>query len=91
MWVPLPGSDALGWGAQFGFETPCFSGELPTTTAEISLWNLIFHHGSGTSPFHVSALPTECLTGSQTSNPLVRRPVLNPLRHTSQGEKLDVF
>ena len=31
------------------------------------------------------------LTGNQTGDPLVRRPVLNPLRHTSQGEKLDVF
>ena len=25
------------------------------------------------------------LTGNQTSDPLVRRPVLNPLSHTSQG------
>ena len=25
------------------------------------------------------------LTGNQTGNPLVRRPVLNPLSHTSQG------
>ena len=25
------------------------------------------------------------LTGNQTSDPLVLRPVLNPLRHTSQG------
>ena len=25
------------------------------------------------------------LTGYQTSNPLLRRPVLNPLSHTSQG------
>ena len=29
----------------------------------------------------------ECaLTGNQTSYPLVRRPVLNPLSHTSQGQ-----
>ena len=28
------------------------------------------------------------LTGNQTGNPLVRRPVLNPLSHTSQGPKL---
>ena len=27
------------------------------------------------------------LTGNRTGNPLVRRPALNPLSHTSQGEK----
>ena len=27
------------------------------------------------------------LTGDQTSDPLVHRPVLNPLGHTSQGKK----
>ena len=28
------------------------------------------------------------LTGNQTGNPLVRRPALNPLSHTSQGPKV---
>ena len=27
------------------------------------------------------------LTGNRTSDPLVRRPALNPLSHTSQGKK----
>ena len=39
------------------------------------------HWGPGRQPRHVP------LTGNQTSNPLVRSPVLNPLSHTSQGYK----
>ena len=35
----------------------------------------------GTCP----ATQAGALTGNQTSDPLVRRPVLNPLSHTSQG------
>ena len=34
--------------------------------------------------------PGMCLTGNQTGNPLVCRPALNPLSHTSQGA-VDIF
>ena len=33
----------------------------------------------------LSRNPGMCLTGNGTSDPLVHRPVLNPLSHTSQG------
>ena len=33
--------------------------------------------------------PACALTGNQTSQPLVRRPVLNPLSYTSQGSLVD--
>ena len=31
------------------------------------------------------------LTGNQTSDPLVHRPALNPLSHTSQGQNIIIF
>ena len=42
--------------------------------------------GPGLQPSHVCAL-----TGNQTSNPLVCRPVLNPLSYSSQGRFPAVF
>ena len=47
----------------------------------ISVWLLLMHPQLGTWP----ATWAYALTGNQTSDPLVCRPVLNPLSHTSQG------
>ena len=47
----------------------------------ISVWLLLTHSLLGTWP----ATQTCVLTGNQTSDPLVCRPVLNPLSHSSQG------
>ena len=52
----------------------------------INVWLPLAHPLPGTWP------PTQAcaLTGNQTSNPLVCRPVLNPLNHTSQGS-INIF
>ena len=47
----------------------------------INVLLLLAHPQPGTCP----ATQACALTGSQTNDPLVRRPVLNPLSHTSQG------
>ena len=39
----------------------------------------------GTAPGTQSATQACALTGNQTGDPLVRRPALSPLSHTSQG------
>ena len=47
----------------------------------INVWLPLTHPLLGTwPPTHACAL-----TGNQTSDPLIRRPVLNPLSHSSQG------
>ena len=45
-------------------------------------WSLECHPSLGTW----SATQACALIGNRTGNPLVRRPALNPLRHTSQGK-----
>ena len=50
----------------------------------ISVWLPLEHPLLGTWPTAQAC----ALTGNQTFNPLVRRPVLNPLSHTSQGRFL---
>ena len=47
----------------------------------INVWLPLMYSLLGTWP----ATPACALTGNQTSDPLVHRPVLNPLSHTSQG------
>ena len=47
----------------------------------ISVWLPLAHHQLGTWP----TTQARALTGNQTSDPLVRRLVLNSLSHTSQG------
>ena len=47
----------------------------------IHVWLPLGHHQLGTRP----ATQACALTGNRTSGPLVRRLVLNPLSHTSQG------
>ena len=48
----------------------------------ISVWLPLVHPQLGARPTTQAC----SLTGSQTSTPLVRRPALNPLSHTSQGQ-----
>ena len=48
----------------------------------ISVWLLLPYPLLGTRP----ATQACALTGNRTSNPLVRRPMLNPLSHTCQGK-----
>ena len=50
-------------------------------------WSSLMHTKLGTSP----ATQACALTGNQTSDPLVRRLVLNPLRHITQGPILYLF
>ena len=47
----------------------------------INVWLALTHPPLGTRPPSRACV----LTGNQTSNPLVYRPMLNPLNHTSQG------
>ena len=47
-------------------------------------WLPLTHPEPGTRP----ATQACALTGNQTTDPLVRRPALNPLSHTSQGESV---
>ena len=48
---------------------------------DISVWLSLVHPQLGTWPTTDACV----LTGNQTSDPVVRRPVFNPLSHTSQG------
>ena len=50
-------------------------------------WLLLTHPQLGTWP----ATQAYALTGNQTSDPLVCRPALNPLHHTSQGWNFFLF
>ena len=47
----------------------------------INVWLPLTHPPLGTWP----ATQAHALTGNRTGDPLVRRSVLNPLSHTSQG------
>ena len=47
----------------------------------INVWLPLMHPHLGTWPTTQAC----ALTGNQTGDPLVRRPELNPLSHTSQG------
>ena len=53
----------------------------------INVWLLLMHPLLET--WH--ATQASALTENRTSNPLVRRPVLKPLSHTSQGKILSVM
>ena len=50
----------------------------------INVWLPLTHPLLGTWPTTQAC----ALTGNQTSDPSVHRPVLNPLSHTSQGEQI---
>ena len=52
----------------------------------INVWSPLTHLLLGTWPVTQAC----SLTGNQTSDPLVHRPLLNPLSHTSQGGKIFV-
>ena len=61
---------------------------VPTVTESPPRATILFTHserGEGTWP----ATQAYALTGNATGSPLVRRPALNPLSHTNQGEALD--
>ena len=51
---------------------------------KINVWLPLMLHFLGSWPETQAC----ALTGNQTGDPLVCRPVLNPLNHTSQGEKI---
>ena len=50
----------------------------------LNVWLPFIHPPLGTWP----ATQACALIGNQTGNPLARRPVLNPLSHTSQGKNV---
>ena len=52
----------------------------------IKVWLLLMRPLLGTCP----ATQVCALTGNRTGNPLVLRPALNPLSHTSQAIELDL-
>ena len=51
------------------------------------MWLPPVHPLLGTWP----AIQACALTGNRTGDPLVRRPVLNPLSHTSQGRSISLY
>ena len=61
------------------------SGEKGRETAMCGCLSCAPYWGPGLQPRHVP------LTGNRTCDPLVRRPVLSPLSHTSQGKIIFKF
>ena len=74
--------DACGFLKRFYLFIFRESGREGEKERNINVWLPLMHSQLGTWP----ATQTCALTGNWTSDPLVCRPVLNPLSYTSQGD-----
>ena len=86
-----PGCIHLSWSAIFTHFEDYFlergEGKEKERERNITVWLPLMHPLLGTWP----ATQACALTGNPTGDPLVHRPALNPLSHTSQGRFVPIL